>query len=147
MAVTILDWMLSVPSVRVSSQTSSRMKAIRRRDTEPELALRSYLRAWHLFYRVCPCGLPGRPDVANSKRRWAVFVHGCFWHGHRGCRLASVPKTNTQFWLGKFAANRERDRRKVRLLEERGFLVIEAWQCQLRDSKVLQRIRRQLSRR
>lgn len=136
------------PSVKVlRPDTSARMKAIRQRDTEPELALRAHLRAWRLRYRVCPKGLPGRPDAANSKRRWALFVHGCFWHGHRGCRLATVPKTNTRFWLEKFAANRARDRRKVRLLEERGFFVIEVWQCQLRDSKVLQRIRRQLSRR
>lgn len=124
-----------------------RMKRIRQRDTEPELLLRKHLTAWGVRYRICPQSLPGRPDVANSARRWAVFVHGCFWHGHRGCGLATLPKTNTEFWRAKLSANRTRDRRKRLALEAMGFYVVEVWQCQLRDLRVLRRIRDRLGRR
>lgn len=113
--------------------TSSRMKRVRHRDTALELFVRRLLHSAGVRYRVCPRCLPGSPDIANAHRRWAVFVHGCFWHGHRGCKLATLPKSNTAFWTAKFAENRARDQRKVAALEELGFRVFVVWQCELDD--------------
>ena len=77
--------------------------------------------------------LPGRPDLANKRRRWAIFVHGCFWHSHKGCRLASSPKTNTDYWTEKLKRNCERGAAKVGDLRARGFRVLVIWECEVRD--------------
>lgn len=107
------------------------MKAVRQRDTAPERAVRNVLREIGVRYRICPADLPGRPDIANKKNRWCVFVHGCFWHGHQSCSLARLPKTNRAWWREKIRANRERDARKVKALRALGFKVTVVWQCQL----------------
>jgi DNA mismatch endonuclease (patch repair protein) len=113
-----------------NAATSARMRAVRQRDTEPEIAVRRILHGLGIRYRACPQSLPGRPDIANRKRRWAIFVHGCFWHGH-DCRLGTKPKSNAEWWLQKIAANRERDARKTKALESLGFQVLTVWQCDL----------------
>ena len=77
--------------------------------------------------------LPGKPDLANKRRRWAVFVHGCFWHSHSGCKLASSPKTNTDYWTEKLRGNRERDAAKIGELIALGFRVLVIWECEVRD--------------
>lgn len=106
------------------------MKAVRQRDTAPELAVRRFLHGIGVRYRVCPRNLSGRPDLANATRRWAIFVHGCFWHGH-ACRLGTKPKANAEWWRLKIAANRERDARKKNQLEALGFRVFTIWQCEV----------------
>ena len=96
------------------------MRSVRRLDTAPELALRRFLHAKGLRYRLQVRGEPGTPDLLPPKRATAIFVHGCFWHGH-DCRHGAVAwKTNAAFWSAKIAANRERDARKRRGLEARG---------------------------
>jgi DNA mismatch endonuclease (patch repair protein) len=112
-------------------ETTKRMKAIRQRDTAPELALRKALHAQGIRFRACPKDLPGRPDIANKSRRWAIFVHGCFWHGHRGCKLARLPRTNRDWWEAKIGANRKRDAKKVRAMRALGYRVETVWQCEL----------------
>lgn len=136
-----------VPPAVPSSEASARMRRVKQRDTAPELAFRAYLREWGIAYRICPRVLPGRPDVANRRRRWAVFIHGCFWHGHENCRLATVPKTNSAFWRQKLAANRARDTRKIEELEALGYLVVVVWQCELGDARALRKVRAVLRRR
>lgn len=116
------------------------MKRVRQRDTAPELKLRKLLTDAGIHYRVCPRDLPGRPDIANKSKRWAIFVHGCFWHGHRDCRLAKVPANNHDFWESKLQGNRERDARKAAALEVLGFRVITVWQCQLDEPGLASRI-------
>lgn len=106
------------------------MRRVRRRDTEPERAVAQALRALGLAYRKDVRALPGSPDFANQRRRWAVFVHGCYWHQHRGCKRATVPKHNRAFWQAKFAANRRRDARALRELRRRGFKVVVVWECE-----------------
>lgn len=113
------------------------MKAVRRRDTKPEVEVRRLLWNEGARFRLCPRDLPGSPDIANKRARWAVFVHGCFWHGHRNCKLATVPKSNTAFWEAKLAANRQRDTRKVLALRRLGYRVLVIWQCALRDPAAL----------
>lgn len=117
-----------------------RMRRVRQRDTAPELCVRQLLASNGIRYRVCPEGIPGRPDLINRSAGWALFVHGCFWHGHRNCALATVPKTNCTFWTQKIDANRARDKRKERELRRLGLRVYTVWQCQLNDDRFLARL-------
>lgn len=111
--------------------TRHRMQRIRRTGTKPELSVRGLLRELGIHYRVAPKSLPGKPDLVNRRAGWAIFVHGCFWHGHEGCRLYKVPQTNSLFWQTKIEANRARDRRKAEALEALGLQVTTVWQCEL----------------
>jgi DNA mismatch endonuclease (patch repair protein) len=133
----------TVPAVPMNAiaepSTSLRMRRVRQRNTEPERLTRRMLFALGARFRTCARDLPGRPDVVNRTRAWALFVHGCFWHGHARCRLATIPKTNTRWWLAKLEANRIRDRRKVRELRNLGFLVEVIWQCEVERPSVLRR--------
>jgi DNA mismatch endonuclease, patch repair protein len=111
--------------------TSARMKRIRQRNTKPELLLRRWL--WHRGIRFTTSNrdLPGSPDVANRGRAWAIFVHGCFWHGHRGCARSRLPKRNVLFWKDKIKRNRRRDQRKENELIALGFRVLTVWECEV----------------
>src|SRR5882672_3138207 len=133
-----------LPVTKALPETTTRMKAVRQRDTQPETLLRRFLHARGLRFRVCPGDLPGRPDVANKSRRWCIFVHGCFWHGHRGCKLARLPRTNSEWWAAKISANRKRDARKARAMRALGFRVEIVWQCTLDDDRELKRLARTL---
>lgn len=114
-----------------AAERSERMSRIKSRDTKPEIALRRSLHRLGLRFRLGGAGLPGRPDIVFPKYRTVVFVHGCFWHRHHGCRVASTPKSNTQFWEEKFARNIERDLRVVGDLQFRGWKVVIVWECEL----------------
>lgn len=107
------------------------MAAIRGRDTGPEIAVRRMLHAMGYRYRVHRRDLPGRPDVTFPSRRKIVFVHGCFWHQHSGCRAAKVPRTRTQYWGPKLAKNMDRDRRNLEALANSGWAVTIVWECEL----------------
>lgn len=109
------------------------MGRIRQDGTKPELAVRKALSELGFKYRVRNRDLPGSPDIANRSRRWVVFVHGCYWHRHAGCRRTTTPKRNVDFWKEKFAANQARDRRVVGELRESGFLVLTIWECESED--------------
>ena len=111
------------------------MAAIHSSSTKPELKLRRALWSLGFRYRVNEKQLPGRPDIVLSKYRTVVFVHGCFWHGHKGCKYYTVPKTNTEFWMAKIARNQERDQRVWRELEAAGWSVIIVWECELKKDK------------
>ena len=105
------------------------MSGIRGANTQPELRVRRHLHAAGLRYRLHMRGLPGRPDLVLPRFRTAVFVHGCFWHQHPGCRFATRPGTNAEFWKAKFATNRERDQRKEAELRALGWRVEVVWEC------------------
>lgn len=110
------------------------MAAIRGRDTLPERQLRSALFATGLRFRLHVRSMPGSPDLVFPKFRAAVFVHGCFWHRHPGCRFAAVPKNNAGFWADKFAANQKRDRIVQQRLAELEWRVGVVWECAIRES-------------
>lgn len=114
--------------------TAERLGCIRQRDTEPERRVRAVLRSLGLHYRCSNRDLPGSPDIANRKLRWAVFVHGCFWHRHASCPRATTPKHNRSFWLAKFAANERRDERVCRALRKLGYAVVVIWECEAGDA-------------
>jgi len=119
-----------------TSKNSERMRGIRRQDTAPEMRLRSTLHASGLRYRLHRKQLPGTPDIAFVAQKVAVFVHGCFWHAHAGCAKATVPKSNTDFWVRKLEQNRSRDEAVRERLEGLGWRVLAIWQCELdRDIK------------
>jgi DNA mismatch endonuclease (patch repair protein) len=115
---------------KTDAATSARMARVRQRGTAPELLVRRAFRSAGLAYRTRNRDLPGSPDLANRSRKWAVFVHGCYWHRHNNCRLATTPKTNAPFWLSKFAHNVARDATARKALRGRGFRVLTIWQCE-----------------
>jgi DNA mismatch endonuclease (patch repair protein) len=107
------------------------MARIRGKNTSPEIALRKALHALGLRFRLhCP-SLPGKPDLVFPKYKAIVFVHGCFWHRHTGCKIATTPKSNTDFWLDKFDKNVARDTRVTQLLRDLGWRVFVVWECEL----------------
>ena len=109
---------------------AKRLGKVRQRGTAPEIVTRKIMRQMHLHYRTNNRDLPGSPDLANRKRAFAIFVHGCFWHNHSGCSRASTPKTNRSFWKKKFAVNRARDLRSVSDLRRKGYRVAVIWECE-----------------
>ena len=111
-------------------ETSERMARVRRKGTAPEALVRSVLSRLGYRYTLANADLAGSPDLANRSKKWAVFVHGCYWHHHAGCPRATTPKTNTAFWLAKFAANERRDGEAVEALESIGFTVATIWECE-----------------
>ncbi len=113
------------------------MRAVRRRDTPPELAVRKALHAMGLRFRLHRADLPGTPDVVLPRWRVALFVHGCFWHRHPGCPKATMPKSNRTYWKSKFTANVARDARVSHELEEMGWKVVVIWECETRDPERL----------
>jgi len=113
------------------------MKGIRSKDTKPEITVRRYLHAQGLRFRLHSRKLPGSPDIVLPKYRVAIFVHGCFWHRHPGCRYATTPANNAERWKLKFDANIERDARKEALLSAAGWKVMVIWECELRHAPEL----------
>ena len=116
------------------AQRHHNMSQIHSASTKPELSLRHALWCRGFRYRVNNHRLPGTPDIVLPKYRSVIFVHGCFWHGHKGCKNYTVPKTNTEFWVAKVARNQERDQEVWRQLEAKGWYVIIVWECQLKKA-------------
>lgn len=122
--------------VLTPEQRALNMSRIRGGDTKPELILRRGLHARGLRFRLHRRDLPGRPDLVFPRRRSVIFVHGCFWHGHR-CHLFTLPATRVAFWQSKIAANAERDVRAIDALRLTGWRVLIVWECALRGRQRL----------
>ena len=110
------------------------MSRIRAKETKPEIAARKWLYIHGIRYRKNDRQLPGTPDIVIPNGRIAVFVNGCFWHGHEGCRYFVIPKTRTEWWARKISATRERDRNKEAELEGMQWTVITIWECELEQA-------------
>ena len=110
------------------------MAAIHSSSTKSELKLRHALWQHGFRYRINYKLLPGTPDIVLSKYHTVIFIHGCFWHGHNGCKYHTIPQTNTAFWTAKITRNQERDQDVWRQLEAKGWFVIVVWECQLKKS-------------
>jgi DNA mismatch endonuclease (patch repair protein) len=118
---------------------SAVMRRVKGRDTKPEMIVRRALTRLGARYRLHRKDLPGSPDVAMPGRRLAIFVHGCFWHGHDCARGARVPKQNRDYWLAKVARNRARDAANLLALQAMGWRAEMLWECELKDTEALDR--------
>ena len=120
------------------AQRSAHMARIKRSNTKPELIIRRLLHRLGYRFRIQWKAAPGRPDVAFPGRKKLVLVHGCFWHQHKGCRLAHVPETRRAFWQEKFDRNRARDARDLARANAEGWDVLTVWECETKDSNELE---------
>lgn len=121
--------------VHNSEQRHKNMAAVKSKDTKPEMVVRKYLWSRGFRYRVNNPRLPGHPDIVLRKYHTCIFVNGCFWHGHEGCKYYRVPKTNTEFWERKISRNRERDREEQKQLARMGWHCITVWECELKGER------------
>ena len=111
------------------------MAAVKSKDTKPEMVVRKYLWSRGFRYRVNNPRLPGHPDIVLRKYHTCIFVNGCFWHGHEGCKYFRMPKTNTEFWERKISRNKERDREEQKKLARMGWHCITVWECELKGER------------
>jgi len=123
--------MADVHSPEIRSYNMSR---IRSKDTKPEILVRKFLHANGFRFRLNVKTLPGKPDIVLKKYKTVIFVHGCFWHGHKNCRYFVVPKTRTEWWLNKINGNKRNDKVVVAKLKKADWNVIQIWECELRPS-------------
>ena len=124
--------MADVHSKEVRSYNMSRIKS---KDTKPEMLVRRFLHANGFRYRLHVKDLPGKPDIVLPKYKTVIFVHGCFWHGHKGCKYFVVPKTRTQWWLNKINTNIANDKKAFRALQKEGWKIINLWECKTKPAK------------
>jgi DNA mismatch endonuclease, patch repair protein len=129
--------MADVHSEKVRSYNMSRIKG---KNTKPEMLVRRFLFSHGYRYRLHEKKLPGKPDIVLPKYNTAIFIHGCFWHGHNDCRYFIIPKTRTDWWLDKINRNKTLDNKSAELLEKNGWRVIVIWECDLRPAKVENRL-------
>jgi DNA mismatch endonuclease (patch repair protein) len=114
------------------AKRSEIMGRIRGKNTKPEMLVRKKLHAAGFRFRLHRKDLPGRPDITLPRHKTVIFVHGCFWHGHEGCKANRIPKTNEAFWREKIDRNRQRDARNKAELIALGWTVVEVWECEVR---------------
>lgn len=114
------------------ARRSANMAAIHGKDTKPEMVVRRWLWSHGYRYRLNHPRLPGKPDIVMRKYRTCIFVNGCFWHGHEGCKYYTTPKTNTEFWVNKVKRNKERDAKVQQELSSMGWHSITIWECELK---------------
>ena len=126
---------LATMDVHNKKTRSYNMSCIKGKNTKPEEIVRKALFSNGFRYRKNDSRLPGTPDIVLPKYRTVIFVNGCFWHGHKGCKYFVVPKTNTEFWLNKINSNIDRDAIKATQLRELGWQVITVWECELKKDK------------
>jgi DNA mismatch endonuclease (patch repair protein) len=119
-------------------ERSKMMSKIRSNNTKPEILLRKALFAKGLRYKINDKKLQGKPDIVLSKYRTVIFVHGCFWHNHKGCKRAHLPKSNVKYWENKIKTNEERDFKNREILEKLGWSVIIIWECELKTKEKIE---------
>lgn len=114
------------------------MSRIKSKDTKPEMLVRSALHRAGYRFRLHVKELPGKPDIVLPKYKTVIFVHGCFWHRHKGCSGATMPSTNQDFWKEKFRQNVKRDKKEQSALKRQGWKVIVIWECELKEVSFLE---------
>lgn len=128
--------------VHNTATRSFNMSRIKGKDTKPEMLVRRFLFAQGLRYRLHVKTLPGKPDIVLPKYKTVIFIHGCFFHGHEGCRYFKVPATRTEWWLDKIDGNKKRDIEAERKLTELGWKVITVWECELKNRSIQETLKR-----
>jgi DNA mismatch endonuclease (patch repair protein) len=125
--------MADVHSKEVRSYNMSRIKA---KDTKPEMLVRRFLHANGFRYRLHDKKLPGKPDIVLPKYKTVIFIHGCFWHGHEGCKYYVIPKTRTEWWVNKINSNINNDSKTMIALQKDGWRIISLWECDLKPKAI-----------
>ncbi len=115
---------------------SYNMSRIRAKNTRPEMLVRHFLHAQGFRYKLHDKKLPGKPDIVLPKYKTVIFIHGCFWHGHKSCKYFVVPKTRTKWWLNKINSNIANDTKAEKALKKEGWKIINLWECDLRPIKI-----------
>ena len=115
------------------AKRSWNMSRIRSKNTKPELIVRKVLHNSGIRYRLHARNLPGKPDLSNKSKNFAIFVNGCFWHQHKGCKRASIPKSNTDYWIPKLEKNVNRLRENLETLDTMGYRTAVIWECEVND--------------
>jgi len=128
--------------VHTQKQRSYNMSRIRSKNTKPEMIVRSFLHKQGYRFRLHDKTLPGKPDIVLKKYKTVIFVHGCFWHGHKNCKYFVVPKTRTKWWLNKINGNIARDKKAQRELRKLGWKVINIWGCKVKKGSYFNKINR-----
>jgi len=130
-----------------SKETRSyNMSRIRSKDTKPELLVRRFLHKNGFRYRLHVKDLPGKPDIVLPKYKTVIFVHGCFWHGHQGCKYFVVPKTRTEWWLHKIGTNSAKDSVAESRLATAGWKILKLWECELKPAMAFETLRQLISK-
>ncbi len=122
--------------IKTPQERSYNMSRIRGVDTKPEMLVRKFLFAHGFRYRLHDKKLPGKPDLVLPKYKTVIFVNGCFWHGHDGCKFFVIPRTRREFWLSKINRTKEIDLQNYKLLSDMGYRVLTIWECELRTSEL-----------
>lgn len=122
--------------VHTPETRSYNMSQVRSRNTKPELIVRKYLFSQGFRYRINVKRLPGTPDVVLTKYKTVIFINGCFWHGHDGCRYFVIPQTRTEWWINKINQNKQRDIKNSNILKQSDWHVITIWECQLKQDAI-----------
>lgn len=131
--------------VHTTEQRSYNMSRIKGKNTKPEMLVRKFLHANGFRYKLHDKSLPGKPDIVLPRYRTVIFVHGCFWHGHKGCKYFVIPKTRTEWWVNKINRNIINDKRKGRLLKKEGWKIIYVWECGLKGEGVEKKLKKILN--
>ena len=124
-----------MPDTLTNEQRHHCMSNIHSKNTKPEILVRKELFKKGFRYRINVSKLPGKPDIVLPKYKTAIFINGCFWHGHEGCRHFIIPKTNTDYWMSKIRNNQHRDKESVLKLQQAGWKVLTIWECELTTTK------------
>jgi DNA mismatch endonuclease, patch repair protein len=115
---------------------SYNMSRVKSKDTKPELLVRRFLHQQGFRFKLHDMSLPGKPDLVLPRHKVVIFIHGCFWHGHKGCKYFTVPQTRTKWWLDKIEGNAQNDVKAVKVLKNGGWKVVIIWGCQLKRTKI-----------
>lgn len=121
------------------AKRSDIMRRVRSQNTKPEIVVRKMASALGFKYRLNAKNLPGKPDLSNKSRKKAIFVHGCFWHRHANCKMASTPASNMEYWTKKFESNVVRDRKNMAQYKSMDWKILVIWECELKDIKKLKK--------
>jgi DNA mismatch endonuclease (patch repair protein) len=134
-----------VADVHTKEQRSFNMSRIKGKDTKPEMLVRRFLHANGFRYKLHDKTLPGKPDIVLPKYKTVIFVHGCFWHGHKDCKYSALPKTKTEWWLNKINGNIATDIKAVKTLKKEGWKIVTIWGCKLKQNKSAQTLKHLLT--